>query len=259
MSTLDPALAVSTWSLHRRLERPEIALLHIPAEVAAHGLSKLEICHFHFPSTDDAYLADLRGALSDASIDFLTLLVDTGDPTHPDPAERQRQLDMMAGWIDVAAKMGAKRARVIAGDAEPSEETLEISATGMRALAKRAEDSGVRLEVENWHRLLDRPAEVLWLLEKLDGKLGLKLDFGNWPNDRKHDDLPKIAQFAESTHAKAHFPKAGEMDTADFGKCLDLCHSVGFVGPHSLIFDGPGDEWDSLDMMRDFTQAHANR
>ena len=225
--SLSHSLAVSTWSLHRRLERPDVSLLQIPAEVAAHGLSALEICHFHFPSVDDGYLSELRGAFDKADVQFLSLLVDAGDPTHPDPAERARQLDMMAGWVDVAAKMGARRARVIAGDAAPSPKTLEQSAAALTWLADRAEAGGVRLEV----------------------------DFGNWPDDRKHHDLPLIAHLAETTHAKAHFPQAGEMDTDDFGRCLSICRAAGYAGPHSLIFDGPGDEWRSIDTIRDFVLA----
>ena len=258
MSThsLSPTLAVSTWSLHRRLERPDVSLLQIPAEVAAHGLSALEVCHFHFPSVEDGYLADLRGAFESAGVQFLSLLIDAGDPTHPDPDERQKQVDMMAGWVDVAVKMGAARARVIAGDAAPSPETLEQSAAALTLLADQAEAGGVRLEVENWHLLLDQPAEVLWLLERMEGRVGLKVDFGNWPDDRKHRDLPLIAHLAETTHAKAHFPQAGTMDTDDFGRCLDICRAAGFAGPHSLIFDGPGDEWSSIDRIRDFVLSY---
>lgn len=253
MTTPDPRLAVSTWSLHRSIDSGT-PLLDIPAQAAAHGIGAVEICHFHFPTTDAAYLSNLRGTLDDAGVEFLTMLIDTGDPTHPDPAERRRQLDTMATWLDVAAKCGARRARVIAGDAEPTAETMELSTAGLRELAAQAESSGLRLEVENWHRLLDRPAEVLALLETLDGRLGLKLDFGNWPGARKYDDLPQIARLAETTHAKAHFTAPGQMDSGDFTRCLNICRDANFSGPHSLIFDGPidgaQDEWSSLDQIK---------
>lgn len=259
MTTVNPQLAVSTWSLHRLIDAGT-PLLDIPAQAAAHGLGSLEICHFHFPTTDAGYLAALRGALSDAGVSFLTMLIDTGDPTHPDPAERRRQLDAMASWLDVAAQCGAKRARVIAGDAAPTDESMALSVDGMRELAARAEACGFRLEVENWHRLLDRPAEVLALLETLDGRLGLKLDFGNWPGPRKYDDLPQIARLAETTHAKAYFTAPGQMDREDFTRCLNICRDAGFAGPHSLIFDGPidgaQDEWASLDQIKAAAQPY---
>ncbi len=246
-------LAVSTWSLHRLLDSGQATLLDIPAQVAAHGISKLEICHFHIARQDEKYLEELRSALDEAGVEFWTLLIDSGDLTHPDPAKRAADEAFMAQWLDVAAILGAERARVIAGDAVPQPDgiALAVSATALGRLARQAQAGGVRLVTENWHALLDRPEDVLDLLGEMEGELGLLLDFGNWQGARKYNDLAQIAPFASSTHAKAQFPAAGQMDREDFVRCLELCRDAGFSGPHSLIFDGPGDEWASLDLMRE--------
>src|SRR5690625_6923520 len=74
-------LSISTWSLHRKLgplrwhiwdeaekkirvdieNQPEhIELEALPTILADKGFKAVEICHFHFPSTDPAYLQDLR-------------------------------------------------------------------------------------------------------------------------------------------------------------------------------------------------------
>jgi len=253
--TLHPRLGVSTWSLNRILAGG-CPLLDIPAQVAAHGLSKLEVCHFHLPSTDSDYLAQFRAALDSAGVEFYTLLIDEGNLTHPDPTERQRVVAIMQRWVDVAAQCGAKQVRVIAGDAAPSAESLGLSAEGLREVCRHAQAVGIGVVTENWHALLDRPEDVLALLETLDGAVGLKLDFGNWPGERKHADLPKIAPFAASTHAKAAFSAPGEMDTEDFARCLSLCREAGFAGPHILIFSDPGEEWASLDQMQEFTRPY---
>ena len=248
MPPLHPRLGVSTWSLHKSLTSGT-SLLDIPAQVAAHGLSKLEVCHFHFPSTDPAYLAEFRAALESAGVEFYTLLIDEGDLTHPDEAERERALALISCWIEVAAACGAKRVRVIAGDAPPSAAALALSVAGLTEVVRRADGCGVRVSVENWHALLDHPAEVLALLEAMSGRVGLKLDFANWPAARKYDDLAQNAPLAECTHAKAHFAGPGDMDRDDFSRCLQLCQNAGFAGPHILIFSDPGDEWPSLDLM----------
>jgi len=250
MMTLNPRLGVSTWSLNNMLTAGT-PLLDIPAQVAAHGLGKLEICHFHLPSTDTEYVEKLRGALDSAGVELYTLLIDEGDITHPDPTERKKALAMISDWVEVAAECGAQRVRVIGGYAEPSESALHLSEASFRSILRNADDYDLRVVTENWHRLLDSPNAVRTLLDRLDGRVGLKLDFGNWPVDRKHNDLPLIADLAECTHAKAHFHAPGQMDTADFKRCLDLCTEVKFAGPHILIFSDPGDEWQSLDQMRD--------
>lgn len=255
MPNLHPRLGVSTWSLHKSIAAGT-PLLDIPAQTAAHGLSKLEVCHFHFPSTDPEYLTQFREALEKAGVEFYTLLIDEGDLTHPDPAEREKVVAMMTHWIEVAAACGGKRVRVIAGDAAPSEEALALCQAGLNEVLRHADAHGIRVVVENWHPLLDQPAEVITLLEQNNGRIGLKLDFGNWPGDRKFTDLPKIAPLAECTHAKASFAAPGEMNREDFIRCLDICRDAGFTGPHILIFDSPGDEWESLDQMREVVRPY---
>ena len=251
MSTPNPHLGVSSWSLHRSLERGDFTLLELPALTAAHGLNQLEICHFHFASTDPAYLAELRQAIEKAGITFYTLLMDAGDITHTDAAKRDSDFAEIARWIGIASECGAQNIRVIAGDTPPSDESLRLSANGFLELAKIGDEKNVKIVVENWHALLDRPADVLKFLELTEGKVSLKLDFGNWKGDRKYADLPQIASFAASTHAKADFPQPGQINLPDFTHCLDICKAANFAGPHILIYDSPGDEWASLDEMRE--------
>ena len=269
-----PRLSVSTWSLHRQLGRPdfygpedgtqipiathdkgEISLLELPARVAEFGIHTLELCHFHIPSLDRGYLNELRGALEGAKVDLFSVLIDHGDITHPDYADRD--LGWIGEWIEIAGLLGATCARAIAGKAEPSPETLEMSRSGLQKLAECAEANGVRLMTENWFSILSTPANVLTLLDRLDGEVGFCLDFGNWAGETKYADLEAIAPRANSCHTKAHFSAPGEMDRDDYTRCLDLTQDAGFSGPHTLIYDGPGDdEWEGLAIEREVVQSY---
>src|SRR5262249_52879418 len=127
----------------------------------------------------------------------------------------------------------------------------------LRALARRGKDEGVRIITENWHDLLAGPSEVAAVLDRLDGEVGLLADFGNWKGARKYADLAAIFDRAEDTHAKAHFPKVGVMDSADFGRCLRIAADAGYTGPLTLIYEGPdADEWEAVAMERDFVRRH---
>ena len=260
-------LAVSTWSLHRTLGRlpnygPEangtvptrpiapgaLSLLDLPARLAAFGLHKVEICHFHLPSREPAYLHQLRDALARANVTLWQLLIDAGDITHPTQAEEE--IAWIEGWLDVAGMLGATRARVSGGRAEPSRAALTLSHAGLERLADYAAQRGVRLMTENWQTLLSKPEYVLTVLDGLD-HIGLLADFGNWSGPTKYDDLAQILPRAESTHAKAHFSAPGVLDREDYTKCLDLCQHINFTGPYSLIYDGPdNDEWQGLQLER---------
>jgi hypothetical protein len=50
---------------------------------------------------------------------------------------------------------------------------------------------------------------------------------------------------ARSCHTKARFEN-GTIEREDFVRCLDLTKKHGFSGPHTLIYDSGGDEWQGL-------------
>jgi hypothetical protein len=259
-----PRLSVSTWSLHRALgetypdapggERPgfmqnfgppALTLLELPARLAAEGLQTLEICHFHLPRRDGGYLSELRGALDAAGVQLFSLLLDAGDITHP--THHARDLAWAADWLETAADLGAERMRVIAGQSDYSPEAMALSRNGLRELAERGAERGVRITTENWFPLLARPAYVHELLDSLEGAVGLNADFGNWDGPTKYTDLAAILPRAESCHAKCAFTGPDAPDTADYTRCLELCWMAGFAGPYTLIYDGPdADEWNGL-------------
>ena len=110
----------------------------------------------------------------------------------------------------------------------------------------------MRLVTENWFDLLAEPAHVNFLLDKLDGRIGLLGDFGNWDGADKYADLKSIFGRAELCHAKARFID-GDLDETDYGRCIALAEEAGYKGPYTLIFDSeiPG-EWHGLGIERDF-------
>jgi sugar phosphate isomerase/epimerase len=268
-NTSQARLSVSTWSLHRSLGKPTIygpesrvanagiptqpaafSLLELPARIAAAGIHTLEICHFHLPSLESAYLQQLRAAIDEAGVELWSLLIDAGDITSPQ--HKARDLAWIEAWLAVAGALGAKNARVIAGRQGPSPATLAMSEHHLRQLAASGRQHGVRVMTENWLDLLTAPEFVLMLLDKLAGEVGLCADFGNWKGATKYDDLAQIFPRADSCHAKCHFSGPGELDRADFVRCLELCKAAGFAGPYTLIYDGPdADEFAGLRLERE--------
>jgi sugar phosphate isomerase/epimerase len=211
----------------------------------------MELVSFHLPSRDPVYLGELRAQLSTTGVILQTLLIDAGDVT--DPVNGARDQAWIASWIEIANLLGAEHARIIAGKQPPSTETLDRSVAALRALADGNAGSSVRLTTENWFDLLPSAKEVAYVLDRLEGKVGLLGDFGNWKGADKYDELEKIFGRAELCHAKASFVD-GDLDAEDYGRCVDLAEAAGYTGPYTLIFDseGPVNEWDGLALERDF-------
>jgi sugar phosphate isomerase/epimerase len=275
-------LSVSSWSLHRALgpryqadpntgqlvaDSPTpgaLTLLELPSQIAGRGIKTLEVCHFHFPHLDQGYLDEFRAACSEAGVELFSILIDAGDITHPNPAERAENLEWIQGWLEIAGRCGAGHARVIAGkiDIEPQNgqakehPAIRLSAENLQALARFGRDHGVRVITENFQPLAKRPEQLLAILDLCEGKVGLCADFGNFHGPAKYEDLAAILPHADSVHAKAHYPQAGEMERADFVRCMELSHQASFSGPYSLIFDGPGSEWDSLEEIKAVVEGY---
>jgi sugar phosphate isomerase/epimerase len=270
-TSIEDRIAVSTWSLHRHLgttyphdltttaigrvketygEGTE-SLLDLPSALNNHGYHRMELVSFHLPSRDPVYLGELRAQLATTGVTLQTLLIDDGDITHPEHGARDQA--WIASWIEIANLLGAEHARIIAGKQAPSPETLDRAVAGLRALAEGNAGSSVRLTTENWFNLLPSAAEVSYVLDRLEDKVGLLGDFGNWKGTDKYDELAKIFGRAELCHAKAGFVD-GDIDAADYGRCVDLAEAAGYAGPYTLIFDSelPVNEWDGLAIERDF-------
>ncbi|HEX4296519.1 MAG TPA: sugar phosphate isomerase/epimerase [Devosia sp.] len=263
-------IAVSTWSLHRLmgttyphdLSTDAVGaaaetygpvtepLLDIPAALHNHGFHRMELVSFHLPSRDPVYLGELRAELDEAGVLLQTLLIDAGDIT--DPVNGARDEAWIARWIETANELGAAHARIIAGKQPPTREAIDRSVTALRRLADGNAGSAVRLATENWFELLGNAAMVNEVLDRLEGKVGLLADFGNWRGAGKYGELAKIFGRAELCHAKASFPD-GMLDTDDYGRCVDLAEAAGYAGPYTLIFDADTpEEWRGLEIERDF-------
>lgn len=255
--------AVSSWSLHRTLGRfvsadatahgerlfdsqPSsngLALLDLPADLRRRSYDAVQFCHFHLPSRSTAYLEELRAALAESKIELDALLIDDGDLTDCEGADLAEA--WIGGWLDAAAALGARRARVCAGRSAPSVEAVRDSARRLVRLASAHPD--VRVVTENWLEMMPDADTVLALLKETGNAVGLLIDLGNWSGPGKYRELSAIAPFAETCHAKCHFTGT-EADSEDFQSSLQVLKESGYDGPLALVYDGSDDdEWTWLD------------
>ena len=269
-------IMTSSWSLHRTLGqlmfqwpdpkgapvlqgtgKGELTLMDLPAQLARRDIGMLELCHFHFARLDDEYLGELRQTLGENGVELFSILIDAGDITHPDGAQRKNEVAWIREWMQIAARCGARCVRVIAGDAEPvadgdwhSAEAVRLSAQNLRELARFGSDLGVAVLTENFRAMGGKAAALNAILDLCEGEVGLCADFGNYKGPDKYDELAAILPRATSVHAKADFSEPLQMDCEDFSRCLGLAKEVDFSGPYSLIFSSPGDEWQGIEQTR---------
>ncbi|ASS66033.1 MULTISPECIES: TIM barrel protein [unclassified Paenibacillus] len=272
-------LSVSTWSLHRLLgplrwtiwdqedgiqrtalepQPEELTLLELPAAAAARGFQALEVCHFHFPSREPDYLVELRAAFRNAGIAFDTLLLDYGDLTSPDVRRVEADERYISSWIDAAALAGAKKVRVIAGEAMPTDEdALARSAASLDRLSAYAQECGVRIVTENFKPLTSTGPSCLKLMGRTERPLAMITDFGNFKGAAKYEELAMTLPRSLSVHAKAEFDEHGIPDEQELRLCLEAVRNSGYDGSYVIIYDGPGDMWAGIERVRRIVEPYA--
>jgi sugar phosphate isomerase/epimerase len=240
-------LAISTWTLHGQLQG-QLDLLDLPAQVARRGISALEFCHFHLPSTTPDYLAALRDACQAAGVETYSILIDTGDITAPDPERRAADLQTIRRWIDVAAALGAGRVRVVAGMQAPTPGVIQLSVGNMRELAQYAKHRGVQTITENWHATGLDPRALVEILDRCEG-VGLCADIGNAEGPDKYATLAQLLPRASSIHFKARYTPDARIEQQDFERCVELIEAAGFQGIVTLIYNDTDREWPAVEQL----------
>jgi sugar phosphate isomerase/epimerase len=274
-------LSISTWSLHRILgplrwtvwdaesithqtqlhDQPQVlTLLELPAEAASRGYQAIEVCHFHFPSTEPAYLEQLRSSFNSAGITFDTLLLDYGDLTTTDKARKSADFSLIQQWIDIAYLSGAKQIRVIAGEASPTDtEAIHASAAALAALAQYGASKGVHVITENFKSLTSTAESSLKLLEQAGPQVGFITDFGNYHGEGKMEEIGATAPLSVSVHVKPTYDAVGFPDKDELISYLNKVQETGYEGAYVLIYDGPGDMWGGLDRIKSIVEPYILR
>lgn len=150
------------------------------------GLDGADLSVVHLKSTDADYLRGLRMHAEDLGID-IAMVVTYADFTHPDAAERARQVDVLRHYIDVTAELGAPFARVTAGQAHPGLERtagVEWAVAGLTSCLDYAAQAGVTLCYENhtkgyaWTYFdFSQPADIFLEIMARTADTGLRLLF----------------------------------------------------------------------------------
>jgi sugar phosphate isomerase/epimerase len=252
-----PRYAVSSWSLDGLLDSG-VPLLDIPAQLQQHGIATFELCHFHLPTTDAAYLHEVRNRLADSGVELFSVLIDAGDIAAPDPAQRATDTAFTQDWIEIAARLGASRVRIDAGQQPPTPEVVRRSAEQLHALARFAASRGVAVSTENWRTTSREPEALLAILDACASHIGLCVDTGNAEATQdKYQTLTQLLPRATSVHFKARYTPAGSIEADDAQRCLSLFRAAAFDGVVTLIYDRKQREWEGVEQLRAALNASA--
>jgi sugar phosphate isomerase/epimerase len=243
-------------------------LLELPAEMASHGVNVLDLLVEHIPSIEPSYLAELRSALESSQVELFHLEINHGHVSSPDPAVRSASIKLTKRWMEIAVELGSAGVRYVpgpyAGDAferEPTPETIRLAGEAFRELADYAAQLGLKPTTENY-KWINRPEDLLQVLDLSERDYGLVADFGNAEGPNKYRTLAKLLPRATAIHAWAELEEDGTLKAEDFQHCLKMARDNGFDGPIMLIGGHPDELfkrtrgfWSGVDELTQQVQA----
>src|SRR5947209_13184807 len=120
-------------------------------QAATLGAEGVEHYDGYFKSLDAAGIEPVRRTLAETG-QVSSMLCFSPDFTHPDPAERQHQLQRQQAAIDLCVSLGIRHCRTLSGQRYPEmsrREGIERTVEGIRRSLDHAEKRAVVLCLEN--------------------------------------------------------------------------------------------------------------
>lgn len=118
------------------------------------GVDAVEMYDGFFQTRNEAELDAVLAAMKKYRL-RTSMLCFSPDFTHPDPAERQRQLQRQRDAIDLAIKLGTPYCRTLSGQRHPEtslQDGIRWAVDGIRASLAYAAPQGVTLCMENHYK-----------------------------------------------------------------------------------------------------------
>lgn len=260
----DPWFRVSLaqWSLHRTLRKSSsdggITNLDFPSFAKKTcGVDGIEYVNAFFKTTgpdgtsvargtDFGYLGELAGAVRDAGVESLLIMVDgEGELADDDEARRRDAVENHFKWVAAAAYLGCHSIRVNAAGKGTREDTAVRAADSLRRIARVSDAYDIDVIVENHGGL---SSDGTWLANVMNladhARVGTLPDFGNFYEYDRYLGVKDLMPFAKAVSAKSYdFDGSGNETKIDYARMLGIVKDAGYRGWIGIEYEGnDGDE-----------------
>ena len=177
-------------SLFKQIIDGEISLKQWAQDAKKAGLDGIDVSMAFFKNHTPTYLSTVKEEIREVGLPIV-MATTYPDFTHPDPMQREREMEYLRRDIALCSELDVMFLRVLAGQAHPGmeiEEGTKLAIEGLRQSSKIAEKYNVELLYEDhakpgaWHYIdFSYPPEIF--LKVYDGikdtSIGINFDTGN--------------------------------------------------------------------------------
>jgi sugar phosphate isomerase/epimerase len=247
-------LSLNVYSFNSLLRKGEIDLFDVLDFCAEHEFDAIDPTGYYFPGypdvPDDAYINRFKRRAFLLGLDISGTGVRNEFAT-PDEAARQADVDMIADWVEAAAKLGSPNIRVFAGKADHTgysrDDVFRWMANNLRACCEFGERYGVIIALQNHNDFLKTAADVDRIFETVDSEwLGLNLDIGSFRQGNPYEEIEKAVKYAITWQLKENVWIDGQQTPTDFVKLMPILKDAGYRGYLPIETLGAGDPYEKV-------------
>jgi sugar phosphate isomerase/epimerase len=248
-------LAVASYPFRNFMDRtghPGLKLTDFAAMVVEKfGIHNIEPLSNHFPSTEPAYLDELRRAVEQARSHIVNIPTSVGASLYdPDPARRDKAVAGGKKWVDVAVAIGSPSIRVHIQGARGAQPDAGRASESLKQVAEYGAAKNIMINLENDD--LDTE-DAFFLVKVIDAVNSPWLrglpDFGNsmMKGDEDFNYRAVEAMFRRAyniSHVKDSEVDNGKVFRVSMAKTFGIAKAAGYRGFFSMEFEGQGEPYE---------------
>jgi sugar phosphate isomerase/epimerase len=255
-------LAVASYPFRNFMDRPGhpgLKLTDFASMVAdKFDIHNIEPLSEHFPSTDPAYLAELRGAVEKAHSHVVNIPASVGASLYD--ADAGRSAKAIAGsrkWVDVAVAIGSPSIRAHIQGARGMAPDVGRTAESLKQVAEYGASKNVMITLENDDLATEDAFFLVKVIDTVNSPWlrGLP-DFGNsmMKGDEEFNYRAVDAMFRHAyniSHVKDSEVDNGKVFRVSLAKTFGIAKAAGYRGYFSMEFEGQGGPYEGTQKLID--------
>lgn len=231
--------AICAYSFRKELQAKTMTYADLVRLAAALDVDGLDLTVYWFPDTTDGFLMPLKRLAYRNNIDIYSISVRT-EMTRETPDLREKEVQGIRAWVDVASKLGARHIRVFGGRV-PKGVTEDQAAAWVVEVLKNASEyaaqKGVVLGLENHGGITEHSSRVLDIIKRVDSPwVGMNLDTGNFRTD-VYNQIEKCIPHAVAVQVKVEITEDGKRQPSDWDRVLSMFGKANYRGYMALEYE----------------------
>ena len=244
-------LAVASYPFRNFMDRPGhpgIKLTDFAAMVVdKFGIHNIEPLSEHFPSTEPAYLEEVRSAVEKARSHIVNIPASVRASLYdPDDAKRSRAIAGSKKWVDAAVAIGSPSIRVHIQGARGAAPDVGRASESLKQVAEYGAAKNIVINLENDDLATEDAFFLVKVIEAVNSPWlrGLP-DFGNsmLKGDEDFNYKAVDAMFRHAyniSHVKDSEVENGKVFRVDMAKTFAIARAAGYRGYFSMEWEGQG-------------------